>query len=668
MKTRYIIAPIVMIAVLALAAFSTPAMADPCKPAVATSGCPGACGTNGTINGTLYVEDAGPTYSNTRTNIYRKDFTVPSGNGIKWARVHWHIWGGNPQAEGWTNATFCNATQCWNNNQYIPPVDGAGSPNNCDNDETDGFYMGGYGTHWVYWNVTDYASVGANNLTVNNSDWWDGRVMWMTMVAVLENNTKYIEMNYTINQGFEDLDAGGAADKSTTWFYGPANNSRNGTLWHHGLASHADFDILFNNHLEHHYPAIGGFMNLEELEINSNNISANDNNMTWDNSDGSDDFHPVMAIFMDNRVGTDLTVTDIDVGTPRPNNDSTVNATVKNWGKDDAGHFNVSLYIDNVLNGTVNVTAGLAAGASTTVSFTKVNESKGCYDFKVIVDVDGIIDEANEDNNETTVKGQVGYVILVESYHDFDDLVTESTNNLLGAGNVSHSGDTYYIKNFTGSSAIENCAGDGISIQNLNTSTKFEINNCTIKNCTHSGVYLRNLSNGTVNGSEMQNNSYYGINVYGLGDVSNTKLISITNNTINGSKIDGIDLIGLNCTVKNNNITNSTTYGIYLFGNYTDIMNNNITDNGNYGIKAYNSYNNNIYHNNFYDNNNSDNNEGLHQAWDNQNQDVNNWDDGTDGDNTGNYWDGWDIPDPLGPYSIDGDAGQVDNRPSDSQF
>ena len=663
MKKRYIAIPIViLIAVLALAALSTPAMAASCKPAVSTSGS-GSYGTNGTISGTLYVEDAGPTYSNTRTNIYRKDFTVPSGNDIKWARVYWHIWGGNPGSDGWTNATFCNATQCWTNNQSIPAVNGAGSPNNCDNDETDGFYMGGCGTHWVYWNVTDYASVGADNLTVNNSDWWDGRVMWMTMVAVLENNTKYTEMHYWINQGYEDLAQG---SKSTTWFNGSINNETNSTLWHHALCSNGRLKILFNDHLVHDYG--GGSWNLVEEEIDKDWIEVDDSNqnMTWDNI-ADEWLHPVMAILMDTRVGTDLKVTDVDVGTPRPNNDSTVKATVKNWGKDDAGHFNVSLYIDNVLNGTVNVTAGLSAGASTTVSFTKVNESKGCYDFKVIADVDGVIDEANEDNNETTVKGQVGYVIEVNSYSDFDDLVTESNDGLLGAGNVSHSGDTYYIKNFTGSSAIENCAGDGISIQNLNTSTKFEINNCTIKDCTHSGVYLRNLSNGTVNGSEMLNNSYYGINVYGLGDISNTKLISITNNTINGSKIDGIDLIGLNCTVKNNDkISNSTVYGIYLFGNYTNITNNTLRDNTDYGVKAYNSYNNNIYYNNFIDNKGTT----GHQAWDNDNTNSNKWDDGTEEDNSGNYWNDWASNSGYGDdvYIIDGGASQQDNYPSLSQF
>ena len=648
MKTRYIIPIVILIAVLALAALSTPAMAASCKPAVSTSGS-GSYGTNGTINGTVHVEDAGPTADLGNTK-YRKDFTVPSGNDIKWARVYWHIWGGNPQGDGWTNATFCNATQCWTNNQSIPQIDDPNYPNNCQNDETDGYYMGGSGTHWVYWNVTDYTSVGANNLTVDNSNGdWDGRTMWMTMVAVLENNTKYTEMHYWINQGYEDLAQGST---STTWFNGPINNETNSTLWHHALASNDPMRILFNGHEVHDYNS--GSWNLVEEEIDKGWIEVDDStqNMTWDN-DGDPWLHPVVAILVDTRVGTDLRVEDIDVRTPRPDNDSTVKATVKNWGKDDAGHFNVSLYIDNVLNGTVNVTAGLGAGASTTVSFTKVNESKGCYDFKVIVDVDGVIDEANEDNNATTVKGQVGYVIKVNSYHDFDDLVTESNNNLLGAGNVSHSGNTYYIKNFTGSSAIENCACNGITIKNLNATTNFEITNCTIENCVHSGVKFHNLTSGTINGSDILNNTLYGIEVGVLPlDSNDPDDINITNNTIDDNKY-GVYLVGFNATVSNNTITNSTGsgYGIYLLANDTNITYNVIQDNTDYGVKLFNSSDNYVYGNDFICNN-VDYPARVSQGCD-ENGNDNHWNTST----VGNNWTDWDDnAGAPGEYNIDCDS------------
>ena len=650
MKTRYVVIPIVMVAVLALAAFSTPAMAA-CVCDVATSGCPCACGTNGSLNGTVYVDGDGS--SELGQNYEFVDFEdIPADVDIKWARVYWHVWGGTLSNTGWSNATFCNETQCWENNRSITST--------CQQSETDGWYKGGCGTHWVYWNVTNNVSTGSNNITVDNTNGdWDGSTMWVYMVAVLENTSKYSKMNYTINQGYEDL---AKSSKSTTWFNGSVttNPKRNGTLWHLGLASHGDFKILFNNHEVYNYPNLGGdYMDLEELEIDSGDIEDDDNtqNMTWDNSD-SDDFHPVMAIFMDTRM-EDLIVTDIDVGTPRPNNAFTVEATIKNRGVEDAGAFDVSLYINGSYNQKNTSITGLNGGASTTVSFPNVNLPKGCHDFKVVADCDGDIPESNENNNATTVKAHVGYVIVVESYHDFDDLVTESEDELLGAGNVSHSGNTYYIKNFTGSSAIVNWAGDGITIKNLNATTKFEINNCTIENCTGSGVYFYNLSNGTINGSKVQNNTIK----YGIYVGSDSKFVNITNNTLDKNNY-GMLLwkIGTaNSTVKNNNITNSTKYGIYIYGNYTNITNNTIQNNSDYGLKSYKGYHNNIHCNTFIDNN-VDYPARTSQAWDNRNS--NHWNSTELSKNyIGNRWNDWD--DNSGfpcNYTIDGGS-NVDKRP-----
>ncbi len=451
MKTRYIAIPIVVIAVLALAlaALSTPAMACTnccCECDVETTGtCAGTLcshGTNGTVNGTIYIDGNGESDSGMRQNDVTVIFEdIPDGVTVKWARVYWHIWGGNPDSGGWTNATFCNATQCWTDNQSIPAFNNGGNPaTNCDHDETDGFYMGGSGTHWVYWNVTNNVSTGSNNITVDNTDWWDGRCMWVYMVAVLENTTKYSEMHYWVNQGYEDL----GATTSTTWFNGPVTTGRNGTLWHLALTAGSSEGVYFNMHKVHN----GIPRTTVTKEIIPSGWIENDNtqNMTWDNTVNIDpSVHPVMGIFMD-KVEQDLTVTEIDVGTPRPNHASTIKATVKNWGSVDIDNqFNVSLYANDVLKSTKQTVASLNAGSSTEVSFTGVSLSKGCYDFKVIADVDGDIPESNENNNATTVKGQVGYVIDVEDYGDFDDLVTESSSGLLGSGSVTHSGDTYCL-------------------------------------------------------------------------------------------------------------------------------------------------------------------------------------------------------------------------------
>jgi len=300
------------------------------------------------------------------------------------------------------------------------------------------------------------------------------------------------------------------------------------------------------------------------------------------------------TILVLNDTANDLVVKDIDVGTPRPKNDFTVKATVKNDGSNSVGHFNVSLFVNSSFYAKNTSISSLGAGASTTVSFYPVNLPKGCHEFRVFADSDSEISEDIETNNNMTVNGEVGYVIKVKSNSDFDTLVTESNNGLLG----------------------------------------------------YSGVKFHNLSNGTVENSTVQNNTRYGIEVgevpLGSDDPNN---VTITNNTIK-ENLYGIELIGFNCTVDKNTIQNNTAFGVYLLANDTKITYNVIQNNSDYSVKLYNSYNNYIYENEFIGKNIV--NPG-HQAWDNRTSNY--W-------NTteiGNYWTDWDDnSDAPGNYSIDG--------------
>jgi len=227
------------------------------------------------------------------------DFDVPAGD-IKWARVYWHVWGGTASNEGWTDATFCNPTDCFECNQYIPPVSGAGSPSNCNQTECCGYYMGGFGTHWVYWNVTDCITTGSNSLSVDNSDWEYGDVMHMKLVAVIENmedfpSDLFPTTNYWINQGYWTLSS--ANPTYTTWFNGNINQ-RDCTLWHYALANH-EMDISFNNHDVASYPW-GDDWYGEHIELIPAWMVEDDGSqsMKWDA--GGDDPHLVEAILVDN--------------------------------------------------------------------------------------------------------------------------------------------------------------------------------------------------------------------------------------------------------------------------------------------------------------------------------------------------------------------------------
>ena len=76
----------------------------------------------------------------------------------------------------------------------------------------------------------------------------------------------------------------------------------------------------------------------------------------------------------------------------------TIEVLVKNIGEADAGAFNVELRVDEASLGTMRV-EGLAAGASTTVSFTWKPERAGDYTLTVVADPENAVEEEDETNN-----------------------------------------------------------------------------------------------------------------------------------------------------------------------------------------------------------------------------------------------------------------------------
>ena len=400
MKREYGITIILLLALLA--ACSAPPAMGACTCDVATHGCPCACGTNGTVDGTVHVEHE----SYTSDGVQSIDFHVPDGT-IKWARVYWAVWGGNSENEGWSNATFCNANGCWENNLYID--------DSCTQSETDGWYKGGSGSHLVYWNVTDDVSIGDNNLSVDQSGWSGGsgygQCREIILVVVIDGMAGYPETNYWINQGY-DLQSGTKA----TWFNGPVNTSTNHTLHHYAYGDNDAWTLWFNDVEVESYSA-ENYRDMETVEINSNLIdSDNTQKMEW--NPWENHFHPNLAILAGNNRYFDP---DLEVGEMKvdkfnnscPDQTPTgivvdhsydVEVEIKNTGGLSTGSsFSVTLY-DNDNPVQTNSISTLDSGDSSWTTFSWTPTSPGSHTLKAFADSGRIIpEEGGEGNNNGTL-------------------------------------------------------------------------------------------------------------------------------------------------------------------------------------------------------------------------------------------------------------------------
>lgn len=701
-KEWRIILPIAVL-VLALAVLSAPVSAQG-----AGAGCLSETKFNGTIKGDIYFEQQGWLEGSLPLPLtMSKSFTVPSGT-IKVARVYTGVWGGSPGSGGYFNMTIgdhtssnykaCDpctqATDC--GSFQTDRCDALNWSGNSENSNTDVCrdYVTGCNVHFITYNATEHITNGSSN-TITVRTWegadcergnWDGSIYLISLLVVYEDSSKP-NMTYWINEGCPYIEEDSACDGSddhhnfSIYFNGTIPDDINTTKYwtlgfpHVANASTMELngdDIGYPNHTESHdgYDVFSWWDGINTSWFNTtNHFYYNDTNPGYERVG-------VAVLKLSAETGPDFVVTDIDFpDVMRPDTNYTVNATIKNQGTVDAtNQSNVTLYVNTTWNRTKSIQR-LNASDSTTVSFT-VNLSEGCYTFNVVADIDNDVSETDENNNATSEKYQVGYVVVVKSNSDFDDLINESKNGTLGTGNVSKTGDTYYLQNFT----IENCAGNGITIENTNA--KFVIMNCTIHDCSGgaAGVYFHNLSNGTINDSTVKdntgkgiriqkstcvnitnntvrNNTAYGIDVYPEillpEHINDSKFVNISYNTLRNNSY-GIELIGFNCTVRNNTIRNNTAYGIYVYGNYSNITYNDITYNDDYGIKVYtSSYNNYIYENNFTGNNAGS---SGHQGSDSG---TNYWNVTT----KGNYWSDWkDNSGFPSNYTID-DGSNADERP-----
>lgn len=92
------------------------------------------------------------------------------------------------------------------------------------------------------------------------------------------------------------------------------------------------------------------------------------------------------------------------------NKEHAINLLIKNIGEADSAAFAVELTVDGVSLGRKEI-EGLAAGSSTTVTFTWKPTKAGDYTLKATVDPDNRIEELNEENNVATVSVKVPEIV-----------------------------------------------------------------------------------------------------------------------------------------------------------------------------------------------------------------------------------------------------------------
>ncbi|MBL7118158.1 MAG: DUF3344 domain-containing protein [Candidatus Syntrophoarchaeum sp.] len=625
-----------MVVVVTIAVFACLLLCMPVSaPGNPGAGCPSETKFYGTINGGVYLEQQGWAQFNSMTRTFDN---VPEG--IKIARIYTGIWEGSPSKGGKFDITIVNATSSYTTTTYQAcdpcPVAPCASyqsdrcdalnwspgnvpPNVPSGDVHD--YIVGCGVQFVSFNATPYITPGSNTITVRNSccdscTCWDGRIYLIALLVVYENSSMP-EMTYWVNEGAPYLEVGSYCDGPDDHFYASiyfdgmhVSTPAKVKLWTLGWPYVINADTKLNDNdigepdiTESH---AGGW---NEVLLRWNNISTsylNQSSNLLEFYDPAPYYERAFAsvLMVAGPTGPDLTVTKEDIELPammRPGKDYMITATIKNEGGEGTGvAFNVSLAVDGTPYAKEEGVGPLAAGESTTVSFT-VNLAKGCHEFKVVADANSDVSESNEYNNEGKKKKQAGNVIVVNSNSDFDNLVSE--------GFATTDGTTYYIEDLD----IENCEGRGIDIQNTNV--PFVINNCTVHDCSESGVFFKSITNGKISDSTVeknhlkgirlrncshvdidnnlvQENAKYGIDVFpSLMPYPDCEYICITNNTVIGN-LYGIDLIGDHCVVRDNVIRNNTAampgsdegHGIYCFGNYSKIYNNTIAYNDNYGI------------------------------------------------------------------------------------
>ena len=421
MKKRYLnlILPIVILAVLTLAAFSTPASAGKYG-----DGCPYDNWYNGTIHGGIYFQikghydDAGATQNYTFEN-------VPDGRKI--VRFYPGIWLGSRGSMEYINWTI---TINGHTDSYSVKENASNDPwcNALDEPECK-MDITGCGVCSLCYNASSYIVTGTNNIS-----FWTSEQIYHAALLVIYENENMPEIQYWVKEGGQMYPGTGFSE----YFNETVNTDRIYTgsiesvkFWSYGhphcvgTCSKSGFPTLNGND-------IGAPDYVYSYDSNGNIYEGSPPGKEytvfgrWNNEPSDYLTRPGNLIYYpnlyDNRLmapvlmlnysePSELTVTNISSSGLYADPDETgryanvINATVVNNGGT-AHLFNLTFYVNGTKVDIKRVT-NLEEGESRVVSFLWAPNVTGSYVLNVTADVENIVKETDETNNSKTLDVEV---------------------------------------------------------------------------------------------------------------------------------------------------------------------------------------------------------------------------------------------------------------------
>ena len=344
---------------------------------------------------------------------YTQSFSNVPAN-VVYARLYVGIWGGNPDYTGTVETKV--------NGRTLGTLNLRGKA-----DTNPNVVCTGFGVYLVTYEVpVSYMKEGSNAAVVTTAGEIDGRVYGVTLAAVYESEGAP-EVEYWLNDGHENLNGKNSYDECTTSFAAATSANSDASLTVAYLCgSPGEKDYLYINDNQIGGDDVADSMGDSAYSFDIKTFDVSDhfdpagNSLLFKRGDETT-VHPFIAVLTlasgdaptptppPSETKPDLTITEIKVpDRVFAEKNNTIEVVVRNQGDYDVTNaFNLELSVGSILLGSVRI-PDLGAGESETVQFIWNPDETIEYTLSAMVDVNSVIDEADETNNAAVAVVTVG--------------------------------------------------------------------------------------------------------------------------------------------------------------------------------------------------------------------------------------------------------------------